>query len=144
MFTGIIEELGTIAAYEPHAGGAKISISASIVTGDISDGDSIAVNGVCLTAIDVRSASFPPISHRKRLTGRRFPDFGSVHPSISNAPLRPRHASAGTSCRDMSTAGGLFSRRTVMAISGRCGSDFHRNLADILSIKAPSRSKASR
>ena len=58
MFTGIIEELGRIAAIEHGEAGARITIAASIVTSDISNGDSIAVNGVCLTAMDASSVSF--------------------------------------------------------------------------------------
>jgi riboflavin synthase len=54
MFTGIIEELGKIAAFETHAGGAKITISARVVTEDTNEGDSIAVNGVCLTALNIK------------------------------------------------------------------------------------------
>ncbi|HKP71173.1 MAG TPA: riboflavin synthase [Pyrinomonadaceae bacterium] len=58
MFTGIIEELGTIQSLTPHEGGAKIIVSASIVTSDSDDGDSISVNGVCLTALDIAAGSF--------------------------------------------------------------------------------------
>jgi riboflavin synthase len=58
MFTGIIEELGKIASLEKHAEGAKIRIVASVVTKDTNEGDSIAVNGVCLTALDVKKDSF--------------------------------------------------------------------------------------
>ena len=58
MFTGIIEELGTIFSLEPHAGGAKIVVSAQSVTQGTRDGDSISVNGVCLTALDVKAHSF--------------------------------------------------------------------------------------
>lgn len=58
MFTGIIEELGKIASLEKHANGAKIRISAKIVTEGTNEGDSIAVNGVCLTALDVKKDSF--------------------------------------------------------------------------------------
>jgi riboflavin synthase len=58
MFTGIIEELGKIASLEKHANGAKIRIGARIVTENTSEGDSIAVNGVCLTALDVKKDSF--------------------------------------------------------------------------------------
>ncbi|MDQ3799391.1 MAG: riboflavin synthase [Acidobacteriota bacterium] len=58
MFTGIIEELGKISSIEKHAGGARIKISAVIVTKDTSEGDSIAVNGVCLTALDISHDSF--------------------------------------------------------------------------------------
>lgn len=58
MFTGIIEELGAIRSLVAHAGGAKIVVSAGIVTSDAHDGDSISVNGVCLTSIDVKPDSF--------------------------------------------------------------------------------------
>jgi riboflavin synthase len=58
MFTGIIEELGTIESLAQHAGGAKIVVSAKLVVSDAADGDSIAVNGVCLTALDVTPGSF--------------------------------------------------------------------------------------
>lgn len=58
MFTGIIEELGKIASLEKHAGGARVKIAAQIVTKDSVEGDSIAVNGVCLTALDITSDSF--------------------------------------------------------------------------------------
>ena len=58
MFTGIIEEMGKIAAFDTHAGGAKIVIAARTVTEGTTDGDSIAVNGVCLTALDIKPASF--------------------------------------------------------------------------------------
>jgi len=58
MFTGIIEELGEIASLEKHAEGAKIKISAKIVTKDTNEGDSISVNGVCLTALDIKPDSF--------------------------------------------------------------------------------------
>lgn len=58
MFTGIIEELGKIASLERDAGGARIKISAKIVTENTNEGDSIAVNGVCLTALNIRKDSF--------------------------------------------------------------------------------------
>lgn len=58
MFTGIIEELGIIKSLEKHAKGAKVVVSAKIVTEDAKEGDSIAVNGVCLTALDISANSF--------------------------------------------------------------------------------------
>lgn len=58
MFTGIVEELGKISALEREADGAKIRISAKIVTKDSQEGDSIAVNGVCLTALNIKSDEF--------------------------------------------------------------------------------------
>jgi riboflavin synthase len=58
VFTGIIEELGTVAALDRVADGARLVVSAQLVTADTSNGDSIAVNGVCLTAVDVSPESF--------------------------------------------------------------------------------------
>jgi riboflavin synthase len=48
MFTGIVEELGSIASVE----GQRIRIAASVVTEDAKSGDSIAVDGCCVTVVD--------------------------------------------------------------------------------------------
>ncbi|MBX3244002.1 MAG: riboflavin synthase [Acidobacteria bacterium] len=58
MFTGIIEELGRVSAFEKAGDNARISISARLVTQGTQEGDSIAVNGVCLTALNVGSDGF--------------------------------------------------------------------------------------
>ncbi|MEQ1604078.1 MAG: riboflavin synthase [Pyrinomonadaceae bacterium] len=58
MFTGLIEELGTIENLSQHAGGVRIVVAASLVTSDLANGDSISVNGVCLTALDSSPTSF--------------------------------------------------------------------------------------
>ena len=58
MFTGIIEELGEIEEFTRHDDGARLTVGARLVTSDISNGDSIAVNGVCLTATSVTPTSF--------------------------------------------------------------------------------------
>lgn len=53
MFTGIVEELGEIVACEQLTDAARLSIRGKLVTSDAGHGDSIAVNGVCLTVVDV-------------------------------------------------------------------------------------------
>ena len=58
MFTGIIEELGRVRAIEKYGEDARIVIDADTVTKGSSNGDSISVNGVCLTALDVKPDSF--------------------------------------------------------------------------------------
>lgn len=52
MFTGIIEELGTVVAIDPLGDSARLSIRGATVTSDAAHGDSISVNGVCLTVVD--------------------------------------------------------------------------------------------
>ena len=58
MFTGIIEELGRVREVEKRGDDARIVIEAQTVTAGSADGDSISVNGVCLTALDVKPGSF--------------------------------------------------------------------------------------
>jgi riboflavin synthase len=58
MFTGIIEETGKISSLENRGDGARIKIAANVVTKETFEGDSIAVNGVCLTALNIKSDGF--------------------------------------------------------------------------------------
>jgi riboflavin synthase len=58
MFTGIVEELGFIATLDRHEHGAKFAIRCSRVLSDLTQGASIAVNGVCLTAVDITGEGF--------------------------------------------------------------------------------------
>ncbi len=67
MFTGIIEELGTVRSVEERGENARIVIAAGIVTEGTNHGDSIAVNGVCLTALDVLPDSFAADVSRETL-----------------------------------------------------------------------------
>jgi len=58
VFTGIIEELGVVASMEPRAAGARLTILCSTVMSDLTEGASIAVTGVCLTAVALTAGSF--------------------------------------------------------------------------------------
>ena len=59
MFTGIIEATGRIARIEPRGGDMRIVVDAgSLGLNDVAVGDSIAVSGVCLTAIDIDANMF--------------------------------------------------------------------------------------
>lgn len=58
MFTGIIEEKGTVSSVKKGSVSSRITFSASVVLSDIHEGDSIAVNGVCLTATDITANTF--------------------------------------------------------------------------------------
>jgi riboflavin synthase len=67
MFTGIIEELGQVKSVEVRGENAYIVIEAHMVTSDTKHGDSISVNGVCLTALDVQPNSFAADVSRETL-----------------------------------------------------------------------------
>lgn len=58
MFTGIVEEVGTLIAKKPGSASASLVISAPYVVHDVSLGDSIATNGVCLTVTSFDATSF--------------------------------------------------------------------------------------
>lgn len=58
MFTGIVEEMGVIRSIRRGAHSAVLSIGAETVLSDLKLGDSVAVNGVCLTATSVDSGGF--------------------------------------------------------------------------------------
>lgn len=58
MFTGIIEEIGTVVAVQKGSGSGRLSIKAALVLVGTKLGDSIAVNGVCLTVADLSRNSF--------------------------------------------------------------------------------------
>lgn len=58
IFTGIVEELGTIQHIKPGSRSFRITINATKVLEQVKLGDSIAVNGVCLTVVDFSQNSF--------------------------------------------------------------------------------------
>jgi riboflavin synthase len=58
MFTGIIEELGRVKAIEQQADAVRLTIEGPIAASDVKRGDSIAVNGTCLTAVEFDESTF--------------------------------------------------------------------------------------
>ena len=58
MFTGIIEEVGRIAGVQAAGGTRRLTVAASEVTRELKTGDSVAVSGVCLTAVEISADSF--------------------------------------------------------------------------------------
>jgi riboflavin synthase len=58
VFTGIVEELGEIVAVEQLPNAARLTVRGPLVTSDAKHGDSIAVNGVCLTVVETADGTF--------------------------------------------------------------------------------------
>ncbi|HEX8422399.1 MAG TPA: riboflavin synthase [Pyrinomonadaceae bacterium] len=67
MFTGIIEELGRVRSLERRGEGVRMTVEARTVTEGTREGDSISVNGVCLTALKVSRESFAADGSRETL-----------------------------------------------------------------------------
>jgi len=77
MFTGIVEETGRVLSFELKAEAWELAIAAQVALADLSLGDSIAVNGCCLTAarFDERSVRFDVLEETRRLT-----NFSALRP----------------------------------------------------------------
>jgi len=76
MFTGIIESIGTIRAMTPKGGDVRLLVeTGKLDLGDVKPGDSIAVNGVCLTAVQLPGNGFWADVSRETLARTAFVDL---------------------------------------------------------------------
>lgn len=77
MFTGIVEETGKVISFEEQANAWRLCVEAQVVTKDLQLGDSVAVNGCCLTAVAIgeNRIEFDLLAESVRLTS-----IGSVGP----------------------------------------------------------------
>ncbi|MBU0901656.1 riboflavin synthase [Pseudomonas sp. MIL19] len=76
MFTGIIEAIGSIRALTPKGGDVRVYVeTGKLDLGDVKLGDSIAVNGVCLTAVELPGDGFWADVSRETLARTAFIDF---------------------------------------------------------------------
>jgi riboflavin synthase len=58
VFTGLIADLGTVVGVDATADGVRLRVESKKLAGELSDGDSVAVNGVCLTAVGADADGF--------------------------------------------------------------------------------------
>jgi riboflavin synthase len=77
MFTGIVEELGHVSALDQHATGARLTVDCRNVLADAQIGASIAVNGACLTAVEITSRGFSADLAPETL---KRTNLGDLHP----------------------------------------------------------------
>lgn len=79
MFTGIIEELGEVLAWQPTADAARITVRGPIAVSDAKHGDSISVSGVCLTVVDQGDDWFTAdvMAQTIAMSTLKAPDVGS-------------------------------------------------------------------
>lgn len=77
MFTGLIEEVGEINTIRESASSIKLGIKAAKIMKNISIGDSVAVNGVCLTVTSIEKGEFDVMPETKRITSLKNLKIGS-------------------------------------------------------------------
>lgn len=87
MFTGIVEEKGRVVSFEEGPRSWRLTVEANAIVGDLAVGDSVAVNGCCLTAtgFDARQLSFDLLAETVRLTSfadLRPGDFVNLESSL--------------------------------------------------------------
>jgi len=75
MFTGLVEEVGTVEFTEPDEGGRRYVVSAALVSSDLKPGDSVNVNGCCQTVIQAGDGQFTVIAVPETL---RVTTFGGL------------------------------------------------------------------
>lgn len=77
MFTGLVEEKGSVVKLEPLDDAIRIEVRAPLVTADARPGDSIAVDGVCLTVVEVGGGSFTADVMRETIERSRMATYSS-------------------------------------------------------------------
>src|SRR4051812_23954326 len=58
MFTGLVEHVGSVESFDRDSRGARIRVNAGVLAAGLEKSGSIAVNGCCLTAVDIQNQSF--------------------------------------------------------------------------------------
>jgi riboflavin synthase len=88
MFTGIVEELGRVRSIIPNAGGARIAIDAAAVLDDATIGASIAVNGCCLTVVELGDGHWAADAVVETLARTNLGDLAPGDPVNLERPVR--------------------------------------------------------
>jgi riboflavin synthase len=100
MFTGLIQDVGQIQAIEPAGGGVRLTISTRLDLGSIKTGDSIAVDGVCLTVVGRSGSAFaaevsPETLRRSTLSAARQGHAVNLETALKMSDLLGGHLVSG-------------------------------------------------
>jgi len=87
MFTGLIKELGTVEVVDESADGARLRIRADLAS-ELDEGDSVAVNGACLTATAAGDGTFDADVMHQTLSVTTLGELGAASPVNLELPLR--------------------------------------------------------
>lgn len=89
MFTGIVEELGEVVALDREGDSARLTVRGPLVVSDAVHGASIAVNGVCLTVVDVKDEAFTVDVMKETLDRSSLAALAPGAPVNLERPVRP-------------------------------------------------------
>lgn len=145
MFTGIVEELGEVTGRDVLADAARLTIRGPVVTSDAGHGDSIAVNGVCLTVAELLpDGRFAADVMAETLNRSNLGALQVGSPVNLEAPRRSTAGSAGTSCRATWTGPARWWPGPRPSTGKWCGSRSPRPWPATSSRRAPSQSTGFR
>ena len=112
MFTGIVEELGIVRGVHPIGGGARIEVQATHVIDDLSIGASIAVNGCCLTVVELGEGGFAADAVTETLDRTSIGALRPGDPVNLERPVRLQDRLGGHLVQGHVDAVGTLCRRT--------------------------------
>jgi len=87
MFTGLVQDLGTVAAVDATADGVRLAVRTRLAS-ELAEGDSVAVNGVCLTATAIAEGAFSADVMRESLRRSSLAEVGAGASVNLELPLR--------------------------------------------------------
>lgn len=125
MFTGIVEEVGAVI----HCGGGHLSVRCATVVDDLTLGASIAVNGVCLTAVEIRTDGFSADLARETLDKTNLGDLKPGDPVNLERPLMLQTRLSGHLVQGHVDGTGVLETRDEQGITVRVPKDLDRLLA---------------
>lgn len=88
MFTGLVQDLGRIVSADRNGDGARVTVETTLAE-ELSEGDSVAVNGVCLTATEIGDGSFVADVMNETLSRTSLADIEAGAGVNLELPLRP-------------------------------------------------------
>jgi riboflavin synthase len=94
VFTGLVQDLGKVRSVENEPAGSRIEIETELA-GELSEGDSIAVNGVCLTAVTIADGAFRADVMNETLRRSSLGPLETGSPVNLELPLRPEDRLGG-------------------------------------------------
>jgi riboflavin synthase len=89
MYTGIVEELGEVVGLEHLEGAARITVRGPLVISDAAPGDSLSINGVCLTVTAAHDGTFTADVMAETLSRSSLGDLGPGSPVNLERSVRP-------------------------------------------------------
>jgi len=133
VFTGLIADLGRVTALERDDAGATVTI-ATALAGDLSEGDSIAVNGVCLTATHIDGEGFRAQAMEETLRRSSLGALKEGSPVNLELPLRPDGRLGGHIVQGhvdgTGTVANIRAEGFARVLAIDCGPEFERYLVE--------------